>query len=55
MSILGKGIHVIESEIFVRRVQKFHFFAQHYFKAERYIYIVIFEKHLSELYWVILR
>ena len=27
-----------------------------YFKAElyRFIYIVIFDKHLSELYWIIL-
>ena len=38
------------------RVRKNSFLAQHVFKAElyRYIYIVIFGKHLSELYWIIL-
>ena len=38
------------------RVRKFSFLARHYFKAELYcyIYIVIFVKHLPELYWIVL-
>ena len=38
------------------RVQKFPFLARHHFKAELYPYIynVIFGKHLSELYWIVL-
>ena len=36
--------------------RKFSFFSRHDFKAElyRYIYIVIFEKNLLELYWIVL-
>ena len=46
----GQGIHVTLSQKYEERVQKFYFFAQHHFKAElyRYIYTVIFGKHLSE-------
>ena len=38
------------------RVRKFSFLARHHFKAELYgyIYIVIFGKHLSELYLIVL-
>ena len=52
LSVLGQGIHVIESEVYEERVRTFSFLAQHHFKAElcRYIYIVIFGKHLSELF-----
>ena len=44
------------SQKYEERVSKFSFLAGHHFKAElyRYIYIVIFGKHLSELYWIIL-
>ena len=37
------------------RVRKFSILARHYFKEELYcyIYIVIFRKHLSELYWIV--
>ena len=38
------------------RVRKFSFLPRHNFKAKlyRYIDIVFFGKHLSELYWIIL-
>ena len=44
------------SQKYEERVRKFSFLARHHFKAElyRYIYIVIFGKHLSELYWIVL-
>ena len=44
------------SQRYEERVQKFSFFARHHFKAElyHYIYIVIFGKYLSELYWIVL-
>ena len=43
------------SQKYEERVRKFFFLTQHYFKAElhRYIYIVIFGKHLSEFYWIL--
>ena len=46
-------IHITEYE---ERVRKFSFLARHHFKSElyRFIYIVIFGKHLSELYWIVL-
>ena len=44
------------SQKYEERSQKFSFLARHRFKAESYcyIYIVIFGKHLSELYWIVL-
>ena len=38
------------------RVRNFSFLARHHFKVElyRYIDVVIFGKHLSELYWIVL-
>ena len=44
------------SQKFVERVRKFSFLARHHFKVElfRYIYIVAFGKHVSELYWMVL-
>ena len=44
------------SQKYEERVRKFSFLARHYFNAElyRYIYFVIFGKHLSELYWIVL-
>ena len=38
------------------RVRKLSFLGRHHFKAElfRYINTVIFGKHLSKLYWVVL-
>ena len=44
------------SQKYEERVPKFVFLLRHYFKAELYrcIYIVIFGKHLSELYWIVL-
>ena len=44
------------SQKYEQRVRKFSFLAQHHFKAELYcyIYIAIFDKHLSELYWIVL-
>ena len=44
------------SQKFNEGVQKFSFFAHYFLKTElyRYIYIVIFGKHISELYWVVL-
>ena len=45
------------SRRYEERVQKFSFFfARYHFKVElyRYIYIVIFGKHLSKLYWIVL-
>ena len=44
------------SQKYGERVRKFSFFARYHFKAElyRYIHIVIFGKHFSELYWIVL-
>ena len=44
------------SQKYEESVRKFSFFAQHHFKAElyRYIFIVIFGNHVSELYWIVL-
>ena len=44
------------SQKYEERVRKFPFLPRHHFKAElyRYIYIVIFGKHLPELYWIVL-
>ena len=44
------------SQKYEERVQKFSFLIRHHFKAQLYcyIYIVIFGKHLSELYWIVL-
>ena len=44
------------SKKYEERVRKFSFLARHHFKAElyRYICLVIFGKHLSELYWIVL-
>ena len=44
------------SQKYEERVQKFSFLPRHHFKAEvyRYNYIVIFGKHLSELYLTVL-
>ena len=44
------------SKKYEERARKFSFLARHHFKAElyRYIYIIIFGKHLSELYWIAL-
>ena len=44
------------SQKYGERVPKFSFLERHHFKAEldRYIYIPIFGKHLSELYWIVL-
>ena len=43
------------SQKYGERVQKLSFFTYH-FKTElyRYIYTVIFGKHLSEFYWIVL-
>ena len=40
------------SQKYEERGRKFFFFARHHFKAElyRYMYLVIFNKHLSQLY-----
>ena len=44
------------SQKYEERVRKFSTLARHHFKAElyRYIHIVIFGKHMSELYWIVL-
>ena len=44
------------SQKYEERVRKFSFFVRHHFKAElyRYIFIVIFGKYLSDLYWIVL-
>ena len=44
------------SKKYEERVRKFSFLVPHHFKAELYSYIciVIFGKHLSELYWIVL-
>ena len=44
------------SQKYEERVREFSFLAQNHFKAElcRYIYIVIFGKHLLEIYWIVL-
>ena len=44
------------SQKYEERAQKFPFLARNHLKAELYHYIdiVIFGKHLSELYWIVL-
>ena len=44
------------SRKYEERARKFYFLARRNFKTElyRYIHIVIFGKHLSELCWIIL-
>ena len=44
------------SQKYEERVRKFSCLARHHFKAELYrcIYIVVFGKHLSELYFIVL-
>ena len=44
------------SQKYEKIVRKFSFLARHHFKAElyRYIYTIIFGKHLSELCWIVL-
>ena len=44
------------SQKYEKIVWKFSFLAQQHFKAElyRYIYTIIFGKHLSELCWIVL-
>ena len=44
------------SQKYEERVRKFFFLARHHFKADLdgYMCIVIFGKHLSELYWIVL-
>ena len=44
------------SQKYAERIETFSFLAQHHFKAKLYcyIYIVIFGKHLSQLYWIVL-
>ena len=44
------------SQKYEERAWKFSFLARHHFKAElyRFIYIAVFGKHLSELYWIVL-
>ena len=43
------------SQKYEERVRRFSFLARPHFKAEyRYIYIVIFDEHLLELYWMVL-
>ena len=44
------------SQKYEERVRKFFFLARHHVKAELYhfIYIVVFGKHLFELYWIVL-
>ena len=44
------------SQKYEERVREFSFLARYHFKAELYrcIYFVIFGKHLSELYWIVL-
>ena len=43
------------SQKYEERVHKFPFLARYHIKAElyRYIYVVIFGKHPSELYWIL--
>ena len=55
LSILGQGIHVIETEV-RRKSTEIFLFRRHHLKAElyRYIHIVIFGKRLSELYYMVL-
>ena len=50
----GQEIHDIESKA-LRKSGKPTFLSQHHFKVElnRYIFIVIFGKHLSELYLIV--
>ena len=58
LSILGQGVIwvMLLSQKYEDRVRKFFFLIQHYFQSELcyYIYIVIFDKHLLELYWIVL-
>ena len=44
------------SQKYDKRVWKLSILARHNFKAQqfRYIYFVIFAKHPSELYWIVL-
>ena len=44
------------SQNYEKIVRKFSFLARHRFKAElyRYIYTIVFGKHLSELCWIVL-
>ena len=42
------------SQKYEERVQKFSILARHHFKTDRYIFVVIFSKHLSNLYWIAL-
>ena len=44
------------SQKYEERVRKFSVLVRYHFKAElySYVYIVIFGKHLSELYWIVL-
>ena len=51
----GRGFLSL-SQKYEQRVRKFPFLARHHFKAElyRYIYIAIFDKHLSELHCIVL-
>ena len=44
------------SQKYEERVWKFFILARHLFKAKlyRYIYIVIFGKHLTGLYWIVI-
>ena len=58
LSILAQGVIsvMLLSQKYKDRVRKFFFLIQHYFQSELcyYIYIVIFDKHLLELYWIVL-
>ena len=44
------------SQKYEEKVRKFSFLARLHFKVElyRYIYTVVFGKHLSELHWIVL-
>ena len=50
------GEFMSSSQKYEERVQKFSFLALYHFKTELqcFIYVVVFGKHLSELYWIIL-
>ena len=44
------------SQKYEENTRKFFFLSRHHFKAElyrSYIYIVIFGKYMSEMYWVV--
>ena len=51
----GRGF-ISLSQKYDEKVRKFSFLARHHFKVElyRYIYTVVFGKHLSELHWIVL-